>query len=188
MLQAVVDETPAEDVLTVFPPLTVEDTQLFGSFVQLINYVEFNLRQTVEVFAHANLLANGDNYLQLHASGLLPAVKAVVDQMDAAVEDRHRTNMFLDDLEEGRRIRHLIAHWAARRFPNHDAFLFFTKHNRDAIARTGRALELHGLATAIVNVGSLRHHRDHIAELERWFAEKQYEWHLRYNPPLNPNV
>jgi hypothetical protein len=73
--------------------------------------------------------------------------------------------------------------WAARRFPEHDAFLFFTKNNKDAKAVTGADLELGVLATAIADVGHIRKQATHVAKLEQWISERQYGWYLRYNPP-----
>jgi hypothetical protein len=54
-LQAIVASTP-RDKLMDFPALQPVDHQLIGIFIQLFNYMDFNLRRAIETFAQARLL------------------------------------------------------------------------------------------------------------------------------------
>lgn len=54
-LQAIVDSTPLEKQID-FPVLLPPDHQMIGVFIQLFNYMDFNLRRAVETFACGKLL------------------------------------------------------------------------------------------------------------------------------------
>jgi hypothetical protein len=47
-------------------PLKDEDPLLLGRYVQLYNYVEFNLRRSMEVFARASVMPDKDKGKSIH--------------------------------------------------------------------------------------------------------------------------
>jgi hypothetical protein len=73
----------------------------------------------------------------------------------------------------------LLAHWAARRFPNDDAILLLTKHEPDAES-VGRPLNEYGACTAILLVDDLRDRMMLVGSYENWFGVKIAEWFKRY--------
>lgn len=50
MLQAIVYNTPSEKLFN-FPPLEPYDLQIVGMFIQLYNYMDLNLRRSIDTFA-----------------------------------------------------------------------------------------------------------------------------------------
>ena len=119
-------------------------------------------------------------HLNLKTWELVPTLKEVVAQMDETVEDLPELLEQLDEIELRRAHRNLLGHWAARRFPNHDAIVFLTKDNRDA-KRNGGDLAPGAVATAIMNMADLRGLAVHIQPLEAWIARKVEEWYARYH-------
>jgi len=87
-LQAIVDGTPLEKRID-FPVLQPPDHQLIGVFIQLFNYMDFNLRRAIETFAYAKLLQGkaAKRYPRIHSSKVASTVQDSVKSMDAAVED-----------------------------------------------------------------------------------------------------
>jgi IstB-like ATP binding protein len=72
-LEAIVDSTP-RDKLIDFPLLQPLDHQMIGTFIQLFNYMDFNLRRAIETFAHAKLL-------QTEAAKAYPKILIVIDEL-----------------------------------------------------------------------------------------------------------
>ena len=138
-LQAIGDSTPLEKRID-FPVLQPPDHQLIGLFIQLFNYIDFNLRRAIETFAYAKLLQGeaAKKYPKIHSSGVASAVQNAVKAMDAAVENIPETIRILEIIERRREIRNLLSHWAARRIPNEDAIVLLSKDESDAMGLAGR--------------------------------------------------
>jgi hypothetical protein len=182
MLEAIVDATPRERLMD-FPVLEPQDHQLIGMVIQQSNYIDFNLRRAIEIFARAKLL-RGDaakTYPKVHSSRVSIAVQEAVKEMDAAMEDIPDTIWKLTVIERRREIRNLLGHWAARRIPNQDSLLLVTKDESDAM-RTGGAYLANGHVKRVVtDLAPLRMiAADELVPLELWLAQKTSQWHKRY--------
>ena len=72
---------------------------MIGVFIQLFNYMDFNLRRAIETFAHAKLLQGeaAKKYPKIHSSKVAITVQDSVEVMDAAVENIPETIKLLDD-------------------------------------------------------------------------------------------
>jgi hypothetical protein len=81
----------------------------------------------------------------------------------------------LNQIAERRGLRNLIAHFAVRRFPNDDAFLFFTKSDRDFKRLYGRDPESGTIMTAILECSQLNDGFRHIHELQKWVTKASSE-------------
>jgi len=62
----------------------------------------------------------------------------------------------------------LIAHFAVRRFPDDDAYLFFTKSDRDFKRLYGADPDPGTIMTAILECSQLNHGFRHIRDLQNW--------------------
>lgn len=182
MLEAIVDATP-RDRLMDFPVLEPQDHQLIGAYIQLFNYIDFNLRRSIETFAHAKLLRGevARTYPKVHASKVATAVQDAVKAMDPTLEDIDDAIWKLTVIERRREIRNLLAHWAARRIPSQDSIVLMTKDEADAM-RTGGAYLANGHVKRVVtDLGPLRTvMADELIPYEVWLAGKTSEWRQRY--------
>jgi hypothetical protein len=86
----------------------------------------------------------------------------------------------LNQIAERRGLRNLIAHFAVRRFPSDDAFLFFTKSDRDFKRQYGRDPEPGMIMTAIVESSQLNHGFRHIHKLQEWVTNAASEAELLF--------
>lgn len=181
-LQSIVDSAPREKLFD-FPVLQPPDHQMIGVFIQLFNYMDFNLRRAIETFAHAKLLQGraAKKYPKIHSSEVASVVQDAVKAMDAAVEDIPDTIRILTIIERRREIRNLLGHWAARRIPNEDAIVLLTKDESDA-ARVGGAYLASGhVKSAVLDLADIRGLIDlQLVPIELWLAQKISEWRKRY--------
>ncbi len=100
--------------------------------------------------------------------------KLNISEADAAVLSLDRSDpnrRALNQISERRGRRNLIAHFAVRRFPSDDAFLFFTKSERDFKRMFGRDPEPGILMTAIVKSSQLNDGFRHIHKLQEWVTK-----------------
>jgi hypothetical protein len=74
----------------------------------------------------------------------------------------------------------LIAHFAVRRFPGDDAFLFFTKSDRDFKRLYGRDPGPGTIMTAILECSQLNDGFRHIHELQKWVTKAASEAELLF--------
>jgi hypothetical protein len=169
-LEAIVAAT-RRDRLTEFPVLEPEDHRIIGMFIQLFNYIDFNLRRTIETFSVADLLPDKarKKYPKIHSSEVSSIVMASVEVMDAAVEEIPETLRKLVIIERRREIRNLLGHWAARRIPGQDAIVLMTKDESDAMRSGGAYLESGHVKTAILDLADLRGLIAHFGDGERGF-------------------
>ena len=181
-LQAIVDSTPLEKRID-FPVLQPPDHQMIGVFIQLFNYMDFNLRRAIETFAYAKLLQGeaARRYPKIHSSKVAITVQDSVKLMDAAVEDIPETIRILAIIERRREIRNLLGHWAARRIPDEDAIVLLTKDESDAMQISGAYLGSGHVKSAILDLADIRGLIIHeLAPFDLWLAQKISEWRKRY--------
>jgi hypothetical protein len=148
-----------------WPTPTESDYAQFGKIIVLFSYIDVSIRRIVEAAGNADSL--GDPW-----KGRVS--KLNISEADQAVlsldwSDPNRTA--LNQITERRGLRNLIAHFAVRRFPSDDAFLFFTKSERDFKRLYGRDPEPGAIMTAIVESSQLNDGFRHIHKLQEWVAQ-----------------
>lgn len=164
-------------------PLQPPDYQLIGAFIQVFNFIEFNLRRSLEIHARAELLepSIARRHSRIRQADIVKQAKAAVSRMDSMVEDIPATRGKLNEIEFRRAFRNLLAHWAARRIPGEDAILLLSKDGSDDKQISGEETVGHDHAkNAIVDLADLRGLLAHIISYENWMAAKTSEWHRRY--------
>jgi hypothetical protein len=157
MLEAIVGAVPRERLMD-FPALEPEDHQLIGMFIQQFNYIDFNLRRAIEIFAHAKLLRGEavTSYPKVHSSKVSITVQEAVKAMDPAVENIDDAIWNLTVIERRCEIRNLLGHWAARRIPNQDSIVLVTKDEADAMGTGGAYLASGHVKRVVTDLGPLR--------------------------------
>jgi hypothetical protein len=163
-LQNIVEASAAEDLAS-FPMLNEKDYVLIGGLIVLFSYIDLNLRRVVEVYDHAGLLLDPwrGRTGKLDASEVAAAIQSMAC-WDPPGRDA------LASLEELRSVRNLIAHFAIRRFPNDDAFLFIAKSARDFKKQFGTDPKPGALLTAVAEVEQTKRALRHIEHVQNWLA------------------
>jgi len=173
-LQDIVEKAAATD-LAGWPMLNEKDYVLVGAFVVLFSYIDLNLRRVIEAFNHAGLLN--------------PPWKARIGNLNSAeVADAIQSlpcwdepgRQALAEIEELRKFRNLVAHFAVRRFPEDDGFLFIAKSARDYKRQFGADPEPGAMLTAVVDCEQMRGALRHVEHVQNWLstATANLEEHL----------
>jgi hypothetical protein len=141
-----------------WPMLTKDDYVLVGALVVLFSYIDMNLRRIVEVADRVEMLQEPWK----GKTGKLGAAEvSAAAQSLALFDSKDRAVLVL--VEEHRRFRNLVAHFAIRRFPNDDALLFIAKSARDYKRVFNTAPQPGVLLTAVADC---EHMRAAIREIE----------------------
>jgi hypothetical protein len=174
----------AEPSMRSWPQPTKDDIVLIGGIVVLYSYVDFNLRRLIDVFEYANLLPDKWKCrgAKLNAGDVAKAIQ------ETPVWAGPNDVKALKELEDLRSLRNLVAHFAVRRFPNDDAFLFITKSARDYKRVFGSEPELGVSMTAIVECEQVKGALRRIEHIHNWLALVVPEFEKRIGPTLKSNV
>jgi hypothetical protein len=162
-----------------------EDFMVFGMLIQHFCFIDLNLRRALEVFAISKMLPKsaGKRYEDLPDSMLTEVLIEIVNSMDAAVEDIQRALTILDGISKARRNRNLVGHFAGKRFPNHDVYVFASKSDKDARKALGGSLRAHHVHMAVVGRSEFSAMTKSVEQATLWLAKKIPEWELRYLKP-----
>lgn len=173
-LQDIVAKSAAAD-LAGWPMLNKEDYVLVGCIIVLFSYIDLNLRRILEVCDHAMLLQGpwAGNVGKLTAPDVAEAIQALPCWDDAG-------RKALAEIEVLRGFRNLVAHFAIRRFPSDDAFLFVAKRARNFKRQFGADPAPGSILTAIVEVEQIKGALRHIEHVQNWLARTapKLEHHL----------
>jgi hypothetical protein len=141
----------AEDLSRSWPNPTKDDLALIGSIIVMYSYMDFNLRRFAEVLDHEDLLPQAWK----GKTGTMPMadVEHIIEQLpEMAIANR----IAIQRIREGRKLRNLLAHFAIRRFPNDDAFVFVTKYAPDFKRVLGHNPEPGLIMTSVADGQQLR--------------------------------
>lgn len=180
-LNAKLGSLPPEVLLT-FPPPTTRELAIFGAVIQSYNYIEFNLRRAMSTFSTVGLLSPQQlkHFPRLAGYKLTQAVKDVASEIFRTTGMDGDAGPHLTAIQQNQPIRNLLAHWAARRVPGEDYFLFLGKDDRDARQALGKELEFDVAGKCLMDAKALEGLVAFLEPHERWAAEKASEWYKRY--------
>lgn len=136
-----------------------------GRLIMFYNFVELNLRRMVEAWEEAGLLT-------VPISGkardlVIGSVETTVQAMFPWPENELGA---LKSLAKIRLLRNLVAHFAVRRFPDGDAFVFFAKSERDFRHQFGGKSAPNEWLTAILDGDILPNAVEEVEKLQVWLA------------------
>jgi hypothetical protein len=150
---------------TDWPMLSEKDYTQFGKIIVLFSYIDVSIRRIVEAAGNAGILGDPWNG-RVGKLNITEAEEAIMS-LDWSDENR----LALTQIAERRGLRNLVAHFAVRRFPNDDAFLFFTKSDRDFKRQFGRDPEPGIIMTSIMEGPHLDAGFRHIMKLQLWITK-----------------
>lgn len=106
--------------------LSSHDYQLLGKFVQTYCVADLEARRMINCLTHIRTGEPTAFALRLNDKDALEHLMACADScvwnLELAAGIRKAAEIFL----QHRKFRHIFAHWAGRRIPGHDVFIFFT--------------------------------------------------------------
>jgi hypothetical protein len=166
-LKSIADKACAKpDGLNDWPMLTKDDYVLVGGIVCLYSYVDMNLRRILEVFDRVGELKEPWRSKTSRLSA--PEVSDAIQTLPCWGE-QERIALF--ELENGRLFRNLVAHFAIRRFPNDDAFLFLAKSTRDYKRVFGQEPPPGALLTAYADCEPIRSALRRVEGIQNWIGK-----------------
>lgn len=170
--------------IAALPPLDNDDLRLFGAISQLYCGLDLNLRRALEIMKMAKRLPpeHVKKYPDYSDGSLAEILKGSAENMDPSEENLEETLFRLQEIGRCRTYRNLISHFAGKRYPDVDVFVFASKSDRDARKVLGKDLGGHRVHLSIAG-------RSEFFELETllnghadWLSKKIPEWDKRYLP------
>ena len=164
------------------PPLDDDDFRLFGAISQHYCFLDLNLRRALEIMHLAKRLApeHVKKYPNYSDASLTDVLRGSVEKMDSDVEKFEETLFRLEEIGRCRTYRNMLVHFAGKRYPNEDVYVFASKSDKDARQVLGKELTGHRVHFSIAG-------RSELFELERllndhqdWLSKKIPEWDARY--------
>ncbi len=167
--------------LSALPSLDEDDFKVFGALIHHFCFIDLNLRRAPEVFAIAKMLPKSvtNRYRNLPDSELAEVLIKIVQGMDATVEDIPTALTFLEGISKARGNRNLVGHFAGKRFPNKDVYVFVSKSDKDA-RKAGIGLGLGHVHMAVVGRSEFWAMTNTVGQAQLWLANKYEEWERRY--------
>lgn len=137
--------------LAALPDLDDDDFKVIGALIQYFCFMDLNLRRALETFHAAKMLPKDYQklYPNLPDAKLTEALAAIVSEMDAETEDIETSLMWLQVIDSTRLKRNLAGHFAGKRFPGHDVYVFASKSEKDAKKVLGFGLAQHEVQSPI---------------------------------------
>ncbi len=107
-------------------PLSDQDYELIGKFIQSYCIADLEARRVINSLTHIRLGEPTSFALKLNDKDTLEHLIACADCCTWNIELAEGIRKAADIFVMHRHFRHMFAHWAGRRVPDSDVFIFFT--------------------------------------------------------------
>ncbi|MHA6965656.1 hypothetical protein [Zobellella denitrificans] len=107
-------------------PLKDRDYELIGRFVQTYCIADLETRRVINCLTHIRLGNSTTFALKLNDKDALDHLMACADSCVWNLEMAEGIRKAAEIFMMHRHLRHMFAHWAGRRVPGHDVYIFFT--------------------------------------------------------------
>jgi hypothetical protein len=169
--------------LAALPDLEAEDFRLFGTLIQYFAFMDLNLRRALETFHSLKMLPK--EYVKLWPKNLpdskvTEALATIVRGMDPNMEDIESAVTWIEVINVTRHQRNLVGHFAGKRHPREDVYVFASKSEKDAIKVLGTGLGQHEVHTVVAGRSEFAEMVDSAKNAHAWLAAKVPEWNDRY--------
>jgi hypothetical protein len=170
--------------LGALPSLQDDDFRLLGIIVQTYCFIDLNLRRALEIMRMAKRLPpqhlkKYPNYSDAHLAGILIET---VRGMDPTVENVEESVFRLGEIDHCRGYRNVVSHFAAKRYPDEDVYVFASKSDKDARKALGRDLANHRVHLTIAGRSEFFELATLVDSHQVWLSGKVLEWDERYLP------
>jgi hypothetical protein len=163
-LQGLIANANAEEMRG-WPDVNEADYAAIGKFIVMYSYIDFNFRRMVEDYDDAGLLLPPwkGRSKKLNIGLVEEAVRAMLSWPNNAIGAFNR-------ISELRSLRNLVGHFAIRRFPNEDAFVFMGKSANDYKQIFGGEADPASMLTAALDAPILHGLLKQVQHLQIWLA------------------
>ncbi|ELI8099906.1 hypothetical protein RSG06_003883 [Yersinia enterocolitica] len=164
--------------------LSQEDFYLLGMYIQTYNFIEFNIERIFLLLMETGVICLTPQERKVNidfkfmVDNLLLSLNKIETDPDEIAEVIERIN----EVVYRRDHRNIFAHWAGKKIPKKDAFVFLTSNIKD-MKRVIRMKKEDGyiITSGVVNyviydAADLKGLFTHIHEYEVWIAHKTAEW------------
>jgi len=178
--EALAKMSPQE--LSALPPLDNDDLRLFGAISQHYCFLDLNLRRALEIMRIAKHLPSEHvkKYPDYNDASLTDVLRGSVKKMDAKVENLKDSLFRLEEIGRCRSYRNLLNHFAGKRYPGEDVYVFASKSNRDARKVLGKELADHRVHFSVAGRSEFFQLEALLSDHQAWLSKKIPEWHARY--------
>ncbi|MCH1909911.1 hypothetical protein MKP15_14105 [Stenotrophomonas sp. Y6] len=107
-------------------PLSAQDYELIGRFVQTYCFADLESRRVINHLTHIREGTPTEFALKLNDKDALDHLMACADCCTWNLDLAEGIRKAAEILTQHRHLRHMFAHWAGRRIPDHGALIFFT--------------------------------------------------------------
>jgi len=168
--------------LGALPSLDAEDFQLFGAISQHYCFLDLNLRRALEIMHLAKQLPPEyvKKYPNYTDASLTNVLRGSVEKMDGNVENVGEALFRLEEIGRCRSYRNLLNHFAGKRYPNEDVYVFASKSDKDARQVLGKELARHQVHFSIAGRSELFELEKLLNDHQAWISQKIPEWDTRY--------
>jgi hypothetical protein len=181
-LQNIVDAT-LESEWADWPAPTKEDYTLIGGLIVMYSYIDLNLRRLAEATDRVGLMPPPWKGKVANLN-ITDTEKAILSLPEWSEQNIYALN----GIVELRGMRNLAAHFAIRRFPAEEAFLFLTKSARDYKREFGGNPEPGMLFTGIVDREQFKGAFKHVEGLQVWLSKATAQAEKMLVRTSNPDV
>jgi hypothetical protein len=163
--------------IAALPSLDDEDLRLFGVVMQHFCFIDLNLRRALEIFHLAKRLREKAEkaYPDFPDSALTDVLTEV-----AKVEPVEESLTWLNAISRCRGFRNLVGHFAAKRYPNADVYVFASRSERDAKRVLGANLSNHHVHFAMAGRSEFFEMAKGLEDSQGWLAAKIPKWDEQY--------
>jgi hypothetical protein len=164
------------------PSLADDDFRLFGAISQHYCFLDLNLRRALEIMHLAKRLTpeHVKKYPNYTDASLTDVLRGSVEKMAPDVENLEETLFRLEEIGRCRTYRNLLAHFAGKRYPNEDVYVFASKSDKDARQVLGKELAGHRVHFSIAGRSELFELEKLLNGHQEWLSKKIPEWDARY--------
>jgi hypothetical protein len=122
-------------------------------------------------------------YPKLQDSKLTEAVANVLKAMDPKPDYLETALVWIEVINVTRKQRNLVAHFAGKRHPKEDVYVFVSKSEKDAIKVLGVGLGKHEVHTSVAGRSEFAQMVESAKIAHEWLAGNVPEWNEQYPKP-----
>lgn len=151
--------------------LTNEDFRLLGMYIQTYNFIDLNIQRCIILLKNKALLIF-DKKERQDIPNLIDKFINCLDQLNLEEEQKFEATENLTEIKLRRTIRNVFAHFACKRIPNQDAFVFMTNTPKDIKKVYGHTqIPDDYILYAIFDIANVRGLIGHVLKYENWLAK-----------------
>lgn len=151
--------------------LTNEDFRLLGMYIQTYNFIDLNIQRCINMLEDKEILIF-DKKVKQNIPYLIEKLIDNLDKLNLEKEQEIEAKENLTEIKYRRPIRNTFAHYACKRIPNQDAFVFMTNAPQDMKKGIRRQeISPDSISYNIFDIADVRTIINHVLKYETWLVK-----------------